>query len=101
MLLDCCDGIRRALGFERVVIEIADDDSDQLRLRASLGWDEGPPEGVNSLDDVARLCDPAYEVEGCYLWPADEAMARVGAAGAPLRVAAQRRAARWRGTTTG
>ena len=37
VLLDCCDGIRRALGFERVMIEIADADSDQLRLRASLG----------------------------------------------------------------
>jgi diguanylate cyclase (GGDEF)-like protein len=78
VLHTCCDGIRRALGFERVVIEIADDDSDQLRLRASLGWEDGPPEGVNSLDDVARLCDPAYEVEGCYLWPAEEAMQRVG-----------------------
>ena len=79
VLLDCCGGISRALGFERVIIEIADADSDQLRLRASVGWDEGPPEGVNSLDDVARLCDPAFEVEGCYLWPADEAMARIGA----------------------
>ena len=101
VLHTCCDGIRRALGFERVVIEIADDDSDQLRLRASLGWEDGPPEGVNSLDDVARLCDPAYEVEGCYLWPAEEAMAAGRPAGAPLRVAQQRRRARWRGTTTG
>ena len=45
MLLDCCGGISRALGFERVMIEIADPDSDQLRLRASLGWDDGPPGG--------------------------------------------------------
>ena len=58
MLLDCCGGISRALGFERVIIEIADADSDQLRLRASVGWDEGPPEGVNSLDDVARSATP-------------------------------------------
>ena len=71
------------------MIEIADDDSDQLRLRASLGWEDGPPEGVNSLDDVARLCDPAYEVEGCYLWPADEAMA----AGRPAGAAATSHAA--------
>ena len=100
VLLDCCGGISRALGFERVMIEIADADSDQLRLRASVGWDEGPPEGVNSLDDVARLCDPAYEIEGCYLWPADEAMARIGAtpgATSPSATAT----ARWRGTTTG
>jgi diguanylate cyclase (GGDEF)-like protein len=78
VLLTCCDGIRRALGFERVVIEVADPGSDKLELRASLGWDDGPPPGMNSLDDVARLCDPAYEIEGCYLWPAQEAMARVG-----------------------
>lgn len=78
VLLDCCDGIRRALGFERVVIELADADSDQLRLRASLGWDDGPPAGMSSLDEVAKLCDPAYEIEGCYLWPGAEAVARVG-----------------------
>lgn len=78
VLQTCCDGIRRALGFERVVIEIADDDSNELRVRASLGWEDGPPSGMSSLDDVARLCDPAHEIEGCYLWPADEAMARVG-----------------------
>jgi diguanylate cyclase (GGDEF)-like protein len=79
VLHTCCDGIRRALGFERLVIEIADDESDRLRLRASLGWDDGQPEGMTSLGDVAKLCDPAFEVEGCYLWPADAAMARVGA----------------------
>ena len=100
VLLDCCGGISRALGFERVIIEIADADSDQLRLRASVGWDEGPPEGVNSLDDVARLCDPAYEVEGCYLWPADEAMARIGATSGATSPSATA-TARWRGTTTG
>ena len=78
VLHTCCDGIRRALGFERVVIEIADEDTDEMRVRASLGWEDGPPEGMSSLDDVERLCDPAHEIEGCYLWPADEAMARVG-----------------------
>jgi diguanylate cyclase (GGDEF)-like protein len=79
VLLDCCDGIRRALGFERVMIEMADPDSDQLRLRAALGWDDGPPPGMSSVEEVTKLCDPAYEVEGCYLWPAKDAIARVGA----------------------
>jgi diguanylate cyclase (GGDEF)-like protein len=78
VLRTACDGIRRALGFERVVIEIAEDGSDQLRLRATVGWEEGAPAGVTSLEDVEKLCDPAYEVEGCFLWPADEARARVG-----------------------
>ena len=78
VLLDCCDGIRRALGFERVVIEIADPGTERLRLRASLGWDEGPPAEISSLEDLAPLWDPAYEVEGCFLWPAKDALDRVG-----------------------
>ena len=79
VLQTCCDGIRRALGFECVVIEIADDESEEMRLRAALGWEEGAPGGMTSLSEVDRLCDAAYEIEGCYLWPADAAMARVGA----------------------
>ncbi len=79
VLRDCCEGIRRALGFERVMIEMADPDSEELRLRASVGWDEGPPPGMSSVDQVANLCDPAHEVEGCFIWTADEAMERVGA----------------------
>ncbi len=79
VLLRCCDGIRRALGFERVTIEVADAGAGQLRTRASLGWDDGPPASLSSMDDLVKLCDPAYEIEGCYLWPAEEAMARVGA----------------------
>ena len=78
VLHTACDGIRRALGFERVVIEMADDGSDQLRLRATVGWEDGPG-GATSLEDVEKLCDPDYEVEGCYLWPMEAAMERVGA----------------------
>jgi len=78
VLLDCCDGIQRALGFERVVIEVADPDSEDLRLRAAQGWGDGPPPGMSSLDEIAKLCDPAFEIEGCYLLPAHEAVARVG-----------------------
>jgi diguanylate cyclase (GGDEF)-like protein len=80
VLQTCCYGIQKALGFECVVIELADEDSDEMRVRASLGWDDGQPSGTTSLQDFAALCDPAYEIEGCYLWPADEAMARVGPA---------------------
>ncbi len=78
VLLQCCDGIRRALGFERVAIEVAETGSDQLHLRASLGWDDGAPVGMSSLQELAGLCDPAYEIEGCFLWPAEQALARVG-----------------------
>ena len=101
VLHTCCDGIRRALGFERVVIEIADDDSDQLRLRASLGWEDGPPEGVNSLDDVDRAVRPRLRGRG--LLPL--AGRRGHGAGRRRRRAATSPAGtasgRWRGTTTG
>lgn len=80
VLLRCCDGIRRALGFERVAIEVAEAGSNDLRTRASVGWDDEPPAGVSSLDELAKLQDPAHEIEGCYLWPAHDALARVGSA---------------------
>ncbi len=78
VLLRCCAGIRQALGFERVVIEVADAGSNELRTRASLGWEGGPPAGSTSLAQLAELQDPTREVEGCYLWSAQEAVARVG-----------------------
>jgi diguanylate cyclase (GGDEF)-like protein len=77
VLATCAQAIHRALGFERVAIEVADPGSQQLRVRARVGWDEGPA-GASSLDEAARLSDPAYEIEGCYLWPAAAAIERVG-----------------------
>jgi diguanylate cyclase (GGDEF)-like protein len=78
VLRDCCEGIRAALGFERVAIELLDPETRLLRLHASAGWDEGVPAGTTTLDDVERLCDPAYEVEGCYLLPQEVARQLVG-----------------------
>lgn len=78
VLHSVCDAISRALGFERVVIEVVDPATSELEMRASVGWDGAPPSGMLSLDDIAALCQPSHEVEGCYLWRADEAIARVG-----------------------
>jgi diguanylate cyclase (GGDEF)-like protein len=77
VLQACAEGIHTALGFECVAIEVADAGAEELRLRASVGW-EAPPPGVNTLADIAALSDPVYEVAGCYLWPADAAIERVG-----------------------
>ena len=79
LLVDCCDGISRALGFERVVIEVAEPGTNLLRQRASVGWNGAPPDGMTGLEEVARLSVPEFEIEGCYLLPADRAMALVGA----------------------
>lgn len=74
-----CDAISRALGFERVAVEVVDPTTGALEMRASVGWDDAPPSGALSLDDIADLCQASHEVEGCYLWGADDAMAVVGA----------------------
>lgn len=73
-----CDAISRALGFERVAVEVVDPGTGALEMRASVGWDGAPPTGVLTTADIAALCEPSHEVEGCYLWPADEAIAIVG-----------------------
>ncbi len=78
VLNDCCEGIRAALGFERVAIELIEPQTGFLRLHAAAGWDDGVPVGTTTLDDVDRLCDPAYEIEGCYLLPQDVALGLVG-----------------------
>lgn len=77
VLAHCCDGVRRALGFARVAIEVADPGSDQMRMRASSGWEDGRPPGLTSLRDVECLLDPAFEIEGCFLLPNEEAIARL------------------------
>lgn len=83
VLAHCCDGVRRALGFERVVIEVADPGADEMRTRASVGWAGGRPPGLTSLRDVERLLDPAFEIEGCYLLSNDDAVARLSHPGQP------------------
>lgn len=77
-LQHCCDGVRRALGFKRVAIEVADPVTGVLHMRAAVGWEGGRPAGLGSLSDVEKLIDPAYEIEGCYLLPSDVARARLG-----------------------
>jgi diguanylate cyclase (GGDEF)-like protein len=78
VLRDCCEGIRSALGFERVAIELTDPDTGLLRLHAAAGWDDGVPTGLTTLEDVAQLSHPDFEIEGCYLLPQDVALALTG-----------------------
>lgn len=78
LLQRCCEGIRLALGFERVLIEVAEPGSADMQVRASAGWEQDGPATPISLDDLAALCEPCFEVEGCYLLSFDAAMARGG-----------------------
>jgi diguanylate cyclase (GGDEF)-like protein len=78
MLQSVADGIRRALEFERVSIELADPATGAFVPRSSTGWGAGgaPPSGL-TRETIAPLLDPDYDVEGCYLLPCEVATARV------------------------
>jgi diguanylate cyclase (GGDEF)-like protein len=78
VLHHCCDGVRRALGFERVAIEVADPLTGDLQMLAAVGWEGGRPAGLGTLRDVELLIDATYEIEGCYLLPSEVALGKLG-----------------------
>jgi diguanylate cyclase (GGDEF)-like protein len=78
ILQPVADAIRRALGFERVSIELKHPDEDGFVPRSSAGWGSaGPPPCGLTAESIAQLLDPEYEVEGCYLLPFEVATSRV------------------------
>ena len=60
-----CAGIRDALGFERVAVELADADG-RLAPAAHVGWDT-PPDVTFPLADFTKVMVPEYEQHGCYV----------------------------------
>jgi diguanylate cyclase (GGDEF)-like protein len=75
-----CHGIRAALGFHNVSVELIDDAGERAVPTAVVGW---TPEEVAASQSgdvrvLRRLLDPQFEVEGCYLLPSREACARLG-----------------------
>jgi PAS domain S-box-containing protein len=71
-----CEAIHDALGFATVSVELHDPATGRHTTGASVGAAfETPP---FSDRELAQLCDPAFEVEGCFLLPDAEARARVG-----------------------
>ena len=72
ILQSVCAGVQRALGFEKVTIELIDPGSGFLVPRAAAGWPPGEePKWEISPRETASLMDPAYEVGGCFLLPQD------------------------------
>jgi len=81
ILQSVADGIRRALGFERVSIELTHPTEAGFTPRASAGWGSvGPPPTGLTPETIAPLFDSEFEIEGCYLLPYDVASARVSQA---------------------
>jgi diguanylate cyclase (GGDEF)-like protein len=74
-----CDGIEDALGFNRVMISLAEERDVPLEPVASSGWDldDFTLDGA-TLDSLAPLFAEDYEVAGCYLMPAEVAEQRLG-----------------------
>ena len=72
-------GVQAALGFEKVVVAIADG-AGGFVPRGAAGWHGDADALAFSLTkgDLLAILDPAFEIEGCYLCTNDEAMARVG-----------------------
>jgi diguanylate cyclase (GGDEF)-like protein len=74
-----CDGIRDALGFDKVVIEMADKPDDALEPRASSGWyGEKRTSSAMTLEALAPLLTDEFEIAGCYLVPTEVADERLG-----------------------
>ena len=81
MLTSVCEGVSDALGFEKVLIQLVDDE-DQLRPVAAAGCtaDEVASSAALELEPISRLFLSEFDVAGCYLVPHEEAVARVGIA---------------------
>jgi diguanylate cyclase (GGDEF)-like protein len=79
-----CEGVRSALGFQKVSIELVDPATGLVSPRAAAGWPAGTaPSWSVPVAEAARLLDPAFEIGGCYLLPAREALGRGGDAYPP------------------
>jgi diguanylate cyclase (GGDEF)-like protein len=75
-----CDGIHDALGFDKVVIELADGLETPLTPVAGSGWglEDATARRSISLKALEQLFTAEFEIAGCYLLPADVAQKRLG-----------------------
>jgi PAS domain S-box-containing protein len=75
-----CAGIRDALGFELVVIELADHETDRYLQLAAVGFapEHGDAQLEVPIETLEAIFEPQYEQEGCFLLSREEALSRVG-----------------------
>ena len=69
MLLAVCEGVREALGFQRVVVALTEGPDHRLTIRSSVGWsaDEVAALAELPLSSISRLLRPEYQHDGCVL----------------------------------
>jgi diguanylate cyclase (GGDEF)-like protein len=80
ILNSVCEAVREALGFDKVLIELREEDGELLRPVAAAGWegDQRAQTAVLQLPLISKLFDPRFEVSGCYLVAREEAEQMVG-----------------------
>jgi diguanylate cyclase (GGDEF)-like protein len=79
ILQSVCEGIREALKFEKVSIDLLDKTDGRFHVRAASGWSVADISltSPTSIRAIEPLFDPQFEIEGCFLVPGEEAQARV------------------------
>jgi diguanylate cyclase (GGDEF)-like protein len=80
VLRGVCEGIRSALGFQRVAIEFLDEETSLLVARAAAGWALEDPAlaAAMKLADLEPLLVQEFEVSGCYLASREQAVRLAG-----------------------
>lgn len=73
VLEEVCEGVRSALGFGMVSVELRDPASGLYLTCAHTGAGDLQVAPPLSSEAIAALLDPAYELEGCHLLPDDVA----------------------------
>jgi diguanylate cyclase (GGDEF)-like protein len=74
-----CEAVHDALGFQNVLASLVDPVSGLLDARAAVGWSVEQVDATPVLyREVRLLLDPAFEIEGCFLLPLEEAEHRLG-----------------------
>jgi diguanylate cyclase (GGDEF)-like protein len=75
-----CGGIEDALGFKKVMIELADARDKPLIPVMATGWPiDGPRvDRGKTIDELGPLFGEEFEVAGCYLLPGEVAETRLG-----------------------
>jgi diguanylate cyclase (GGDEF)-like protein len=83
ILQSLCDAIQAALGFQKVSVDLAEGEARLLRPKAAAGWElfDDALSSIRSVEEISPLLDPAFEVEGCYLLPPEEATRLLGQRG--------------------
>jgi diguanylate cyclase (GGDEF)-like protein len=78
ILSTVCGAVRDALGFQKVKASLREP-SGRLGPRAATGWsiEEVDGGGVVYFDEIAKLLDPEFAVEGCYLLSSEAAERRL------------------------